>query len=184
MSWRIYHEYSFNHEIYREYLKSLKGWILPGPMQLSGLLTVVSLQWHHNERDGVSNHQPPDCLRNRLFRPISKKTSKLRVTGLCEGNSPVTGEFPAQRASNTENVSIWWRHHVMLESVVVGWRNPEVHEGQLIGRKIGPGAEDVKTHKVIYVRRFLMDDVLLSGRLLLLSVLIILEPVWETKSFK
>ena len=41
----------------------------------------------------------------------SKKTSKLRVTGLCAGNSPVTGEFPAQRASNAENVSIWWRHH-------------------------------------------------------------------------
>ena len=33
------------------------------------------------------------------------------VTGLCEGNSPVTGEFPTQRASNAENVSIWWRHH-------------------------------------------------------------------------
>ena len=45
----------------------------------------------------------------------SRKTSKLHVTGLCEGNSPVTGEFPAQRASNAENVSIWWRHH---ESVV------------------------------------------------------------------
>ena len=41
-----------------------------------------------------------------------KKTSKLRVTGLWEGNSPVTGEFPAQRASNAENVSILWRHHV------------------------------------------------------------------------
>ena len=41
----------------------------------------------------------------------SKKTLKLRVTGLCVGNSPVTGEFPAQRASNAENVSIWWRHH-------------------------------------------------------------------------
>ena len=40
-----------------------------------------------------------------------KKTSKLRVTGLCAGNSPVTGEFPAQRASKAENVSIWWRHH-------------------------------------------------------------------------
>ena len=25
----------------------------------------------------------------------SKKTSKLRVTGLCEGNSPMTGEFTA-----------------------------------------------------------------------------------------
>ena len=69
------------------------------------------LQWRHNEHDGVSNHQPYDCLLNRLFRRRSKKTSKLRVTGLCVGNSPVTGEFPAQRASNTENVSIWWRHH-------------------------------------------------------------------------
>ena len=39
-----------------------------------------------------------------------KKTSKLRVTGLCEGNSTVTGEFPVQRASNAENVSFWWRH--------------------------------------------------------------------------
>ena len=37
-----------------------------------------------------------------------KKTSKLRVAGLCDGNSPVTGEFPAQMASNAENVSIWW----------------------------------------------------------------------------
>ena len=44
-------------------------------------------------------------------RRRSKKTSKLRVTGLCERNSSVTGEFPAQRASNAENVSIWWRHH-------------------------------------------------------------------------
>ena len=43
----------------------------------------------------------------------SKKTSKLRVTGLCEGNSPVAGEFPAQRASNAENVVIWCRHHVI-----------------------------------------------------------------------
>ena len=33
------------------------------------------------------------------------------VTGLCAGNSPVTGEFPAQMASNVENGSIWWRHH-------------------------------------------------------------------------
>ena len=45
------------------------------------------------------------------FRRRSKKTSKLRVTGLCVGNSPVTGEFPAQMASNAEKVSIWWRHH-------------------------------------------------------------------------
>ena len=41
----------------------------------------------------------------------SKKTPKLCVNGLCESNSPVAGEFPAQRTSNAENVSIWWRHH-------------------------------------------------------------------------
>ena len=35
-------------------------------------------------------------------RRRSEKTPKLRVTGLCAGNSPVTGEFPAQRASNAE----------------------------------------------------------------------------------
>ena len=73
---------------------------------------LPALQWRHNGHDGVSNHQPQDCLPNRLFRHRLKKASKVRVTGLCEGNSPVTGEFPAQRASNAENVSIWWRHHV------------------------------------------------------------------------
>ena len=70
-----------------------------------------SLQWRHNGRDDISNHQPYDCLLNRLFRRRSKKTSKLRVTGLCVGNSPVTGEFPTQRVSNAENISILWRHH-------------------------------------------------------------------------
>ena len=44
-------------------------------------------------------------------RQRPNKSPKLRVTGLSEGNSPVTGEFHAQRASNAENVSIWWRHH-------------------------------------------------------------------------
>ena len=63
-----------------------------------------------NGHDSVSNHQPHDCLLNRLFRRRSKKTSKLRVTGVWAGNSPGTGEFRAQ-TSNAENVSIWWRHH-------------------------------------------------------------------------
>ena len=71
-----------------------------------------SSQWCHNECDCVSNHQPHNCLLNYLFKRISKKTSRLHVTGLCARNSPVTGEFPAQRASNADNVSIWCRHHV------------------------------------------------------------------------
>ena len=51
-----------------------------------------SLQWRHNERDGVSNHQRLHCLLKRLFRHRSKESSKLHVTGLCVGNSPATGD--------------------------------------------------------------------------------------------
>ena len=53
-----------------------------------------------------------------VYSGADKKTSKLCVTGLCAGNSPVTGEFPAQKASNAENVSIWWRHHVLFNYVI------------------------------------------------------------------
>ena len=53
---------------------------------------------------------------NVYFKRRSKETSKLCVTGLCAGNSPATGEFPAQRASNAENVSIWRRHHGIMHS--------------------------------------------------------------------
>ena len=70
-----------------------------------------TLQCRNYGCDSVSNHQPQDCLLNRLFRRRSKKTSKLRVIGLSMGNSPGTDEFPAQTASYAENFSIWWRHH-------------------------------------------------------------------------
>ena len=76
-----------------------------------------SFRWRHNGRDGVSYHQPHDCLLNRLFIRRSKKTSKLRVSGLFVGNSPGTGGFSAQMVSNAEIVSISWRHHVMDVSI-------------------------------------------------------------------
>ena len=58
--------------------------------------------------------QPHDCLLNRSFWRRSKKTSKFCVTGLCGGNSPFTGELPAQMASNAKKVPIWWRHHAQM----------------------------------------------------------------------
>ena len=70
-----------------------------------------SLQWRHNKRDVVSNYRPLDYLLHCLFRRRWKKISKLRLTGLCEGNPPVAGGFPSQRASNGGNVSIWWHYH-------------------------------------------------------------------------
>ena len=80
----------------------------PPVWQSSESHAIDTLRWRHNGRDCVSNHQPHDCLLNRLFGRRSKLTSKLRVTGLCVGNSPRTGEFPAQMASNAENISISW----------------------------------------------------------------------------
>ena len=62
------------------------------------------LQWRHNERDGVSNHRRLDCLLNRLFGRRSNKTPKLCVIGLCEGNSPVTSEYPAHKGPVTRKM--------------------------------------------------------------------------------
>ena len=46
-----------------------------------------------------------------VYSGADQRKHQSRVTGLCVWNSPVTGEFPAQMASNVENISIWWRHH-------------------------------------------------------------------------
>ena len=96
------------------------------------------LQWRHNEHDGVSSHQPQDCLLNCLFRRRSKKASKLRVTGLCKGNSPMTGEFPAQRAINAENISIWLRPHgLLLHAIItVSRRAPDIWISSTIFQRI------------------------------------------------
>ena len=61
----------------------------------------------HNERDGVSNHQPHDCLLNRLFKaPIKENMKAPRHWSLW-------GEFTVD-GSNAENISIWWRHHDLV----------------------------------------------------------------------
>ena len=91
----------------------------PASLTLNWLYTykVNSMLAHYGDviidTMASQNNQPHHCLLNRLFGCRSKKTSKLRVTDLCAGNSPGTGEFPAQMASNAENVSIWWSHHAI-----------------------------------------------------------------------
>ena len=64
-----------------------------------------TLQWRHNERDGISIYRRLYRLVNSWFRRGSKKTSKLRITGLCAGDSPVTGEFPAQLKGQLRRLS-------------------------------------------------------------------------------
>ena len=81
---------------------------------LATIWELVSLHQRHNDHDGVSNHQPHHCLLNRLFRRRSKKTSKLRVTGLCAGNSsgPVNSphKWPVTRKMFPfDDVIMWGR---------------------------------------------------------------------------
>ena len=103
------------------------------------MYVISTLHWRHNGCDGVSNHQPRDCLLNGLFRRRSKKTSKRRVTGLCAGNSPLTGEFPAQRASNAENFSIWWCHHDKFYDTASDCKIPRINVDHTLIRHLRVG---------------------------------------------
>ena len=80
--------FNFSRHLFRltlKYVNDCHYWLHVSRVQR---LQATSLHWRHNDHDGVSNHQPHGCLLNRLFRHRSKKTSKLRVTDLCVGNSP------------------------------------------------------------------------------------------------
>ena len=57
-----------------------------------------------------SNHQPHECLLNRLFIQAQIKFN-IKAPRHWPLRGEITGEFPAQRANNAENDSIWWRHH-------------------------------------------------------------------------
>ena len=67
-----------------------------------------------------------------VYSAQMKEKSKLRVTGLCAGNSLETGEFPAQMASNAENVSIAWHHHECMTSQVDQDLNGKVYIDGLV----------------------------------------------------
>ena len=53
----------------------------------------------------------PTIVYSFVYLGTDKKTSKPCVIGLCEGSSPVIGEFLTQMISNEENVFMSWRHH-------------------------------------------------------------------------
>ena len=111
--------------------KTRKGWSISldqawnlknKPLQWKYFGATKALQFHVI---AVSTHHYSDVIMGVMASQITsltivystfysgaiKETSKLRVTGLCVGNSPVTGELPAQITGNAENVSIWWCHH-------------------------------------------------------------------------
>ena len=102
---------------------------------------LISLRWRHNDHDGGSNHQPHGCLLNRLFRRKSKKTSKLRVTGLCVGNSPGPVNSPhkgpvTRKMFPFDDVIMFelpHLHHLSQKAIQTGFEN----------RKNSPKFEDI-----------------------------------------
>ena len=122
------------------------NWIMTS--QRKGHVTwenYMTLHWRHNDHDGVSNHQPHDCLLNRLFRRRSKKTSKLRVTGPCVGNSPGPVNSPHKRPVTWKMFTF---EDVIMDSMYVdsmwliysecslGWYHMSVTASRIIGNSV------------------------------------------------
>ena len=65
------------------------------------------LQWHNNEHGGgLKSTASRVFAKPFFFQTQIKENIKALRHWLREGNSPMTGEFSGQRASNTENISI------------------------------------------------------------------------------
>ena len=100
-----------------------EGWLLARHHN-GRRLSWPSSQWRYNGRDSVSNHQPHDYLLNGLFRRRSKKTSKLRVSGLCAGNSPVNSphKWPVTwKMFPFDDVIMWTVNWVMHDGHIVSF---------------------------------------------------------------
>ena len=85
---------------------------------------IISVIWfHYNDvtmSAMASQSTNPTIVYSSVYRGTDrKKPSKAPRRGFCAGSSPVSCEVPAQRASNAENVSIWWRHHVYQQHLTL-----------------------------------------------------------------
>ena len=76
----------------------------------SACIYAMTLQWRHNDH-GASQITSLALFTQPFIQTHIKENIKApRHWPLC-GEFTGTGEFPAQKASYAENVSIWWRHH-------------------------------------------------------------------------
>ena len=115
-------------------------------------------QFDTSHYSGVLHHRRLDNLLIRLFRSIKVQIKAPRHWPLC---GEFTGDrwIPRAKASSAENVSIWWRHHVLPGSSL--W--------SAIGRYISAVPEAVKviiscvasyeTSSTLWLYRFNAEDV-------------------------
>ena len=121
---------------------------------------LFTLHWRYNDQDGVSNHQPHGCLLNRLFRRRSKKTSKLRVTGLRVRNPP--GPVNSPHKGPVTRIMFPFDDVIMMFLFLLAWTN-------------SPVDNDIRLHNAHAMRQ--------SKRLLPL-ILHILKSTWSKFKLK
>ena len=93
---------------------------------MHNIILLLYIMKYHVQKTKVSFYSLHDAIMSakasqitslRIVYSIVYSSADQRIhqssalMDLCVGNSPVTGEFPAQRSINAENVSIWWRYH-------------------------------------------------------------------------
>ena len=122
---------------------------------------IVLLQWRHNECHCFLNHRHLDCLLSRLLRRTSKKILKIRVTGLFEGNPPVTGAFPSQRASSV-NIFFQLMTSSCINPLTLTLIRGSLLSGLLfwliylprVGQRKNKWYQNASTHEVIFTNIF------------------------------
>ena len=88
-----------------------------GPTGMIGYDIIVncSYQQHMHHANGKKHRQARHGITLQWCQPYNQAQIKENIKAPRHwpfaGNSPVTGEFPAQMASYAENFSIWWRRH-------------------------------------------------------------------------
>ena len=109
IKWRLVNPYETGRKLVEQVLLSLLACDIAEKKHamesFRKVFQVALLQWLHNERNSVSNHQPHGCLLNLLFRRSSKKTSKPRVMALSEG---VNSRWPVNSLVTDEFLCDWW----------------------------------------------------------------------------
>ena len=131
-----------------------------------------TLHWRHNKCDDVSNHRRLAGLLNRSFRRPSTKTSKLWFTGLCEENSPVTGEIPSQRASNAENDPVLWRHYELCARGMYKGQGPVITSHNIyvgcnyLPLPLIPAHNSSHSQSLVSCRRMMTDDLIVIPMLM------------------
>ena len=90
-------------------------WALNQNQQIIMWLYNSDVTW---ESYGISNHQQLNCSSTACSVLHQRKHQISVLLALCEGNPPVTGGFPSQRASDAEIISILCYHHGVITAIL------------------------------------------------------------------